>query len=437
MGREFDVVVFGATGVTGQYVVEEMHRTALAEDPGLKWAVAGRSKEKLAQTLKTAALNLGLEENALDKVPIIVADVANQSSLEDMAKRTQIVLNIVGPYRFFGAQVVKACVENGTHHLDVSGEPQYLEQMQIEHFQAAQEKGIFVIGACGFDSIPAEMCLAYMHDKFQGDLDQVETFVTMKHGPQGMKINYATWQSAIYGLAHSSELVELRKQSREKIFTKSLPPNQSRLARRNGLFQSDVAKGWCVPFLGSDRSVMLHSEMFRYQFKDKKPVQVQTYMRLSGFLYGVGLIFVAAVFGILSMFKFGRSLLENFPGLFSCGMVKKGGPTREQALACSFTMVIRGRGWNERLTELSDKHTTPPEKTMVVRLDGPDPAYVTTAMCLVQAAMVILKEKDKMLGKGGVLSPGAALEATSFLERVQKHGFKFTVVEGASPSHDE
>lgn len=437
MGREFDVVVFGATGVTGQYVVEEMHRTAQAEGSGLKWAVAGRSQEKLAQTLKTAALNLGLEENALEKVPVIIADVANQTSLENMAKRTQIVLNTVGPYRFFGAQVVKACVENGTHHLDVSGEPQYLEQMQIEHFQTAQEKGIFVIGACGFDSIPAEMCLAYMHEKFQGDLDQVETFVTLRHGPQGTKINFATWQSAIYGLAHSSELVDLRKQSREKLFTKSLPPHQSRLVRRNGLFKSDVTKGWCVPFLGSDRSVMLHSEMFRYQFQDKKPVQVQTYMTIPGFFYGVGLIFVAAVFGILSMFKFGRSLLENFPGLFSFGLVKKGGPTREQALACSFKMVMRGRGWNDKLAEPSDRHTTPPEKTMVVRLDGPDPAYVTTAMCLVQAAMVILKEKDKMLGKGGVLSPGAALGATSYLERVQKHGFKFTVAEDGGASRGE
>lgn len=430
MAREFDVVVFGATGVTGVYVVEEMHRTASAEDANLKWAVAGRSETKLKDTLRAAARNLGLEENALEKVAVIIADVSNQSSLEEMAKRTKIVVNTVGPYRFFGSQVVKACVENGTHHLDVSGEPQYLEQMQVEHFKEAEEKGIFVLGACGFDSIPAEMCLLYM-DKFPGELDEVETYLEMKPGPDGMKINFATWQSAIYGLAHSSELAELRRLSREKIFTKSLPPRESHLARRNALFWSDIAQGWCVPFLGSDRSVMLHSEMFRYQLRNKRPVQVQTYMKVPGFFSGVGLILLGAVFGILSSFKFGRTLLERFPGFFSCGTVKRGGPTREQAVACSFTMIIKGKGWSEKLAEPTDNHTSPPEKTMVVRLDGPDPAYVTTAMCLVQVAMVILKEKDKMLGKGGVMSPGAALGDTSFLERVQKHGFKFTVLEGA------
>lgn len=427
MSREFDVVVFGATGVTGLYVVEEMQRTAKAEDPDLKWAVAGRNEEKLKETLRSAARNLELEENALDGVPVIVADVEDPESIEAMAKRTKILINTVGPYRFFGRPVVKACVENGTHHLDVSGEPQYLEQIQVDYYKEAEEKGVYVIGACGFDSIPAEMAVTYLRNNFQGEVCQVETFVSMKPGPKGMKINFGTWQSAIYGLAHASELADLRKKARETIFTKSLPPSDCRLAKRNALFWSDVAHGWCLPFLGSDRSVLLHSEMFRYQLQDKRPAQVQTYLRVPGFFHGVGLIFVAAIFGLLSMFGFGRSLLEKFPGFFSAGMVKKGGPTREQAVACSFTLVVRGAGWGEMLAEPTDKHTTPPEKTLVVRLDGPDPAYVTTAMCLVQAAMVVLKEKDKMLGKGGVLSPGAAFSPTSYLDRLQKNGFKFQV----------
>ncbi|KAK8776495.1 hypothetical protein V5799_030160 [Amblyomma americanum] len=434
--RELDIVLFGATGVTGVYVVEELHRAS----EGLRWGVAGRSADKLRQTLRAAAKNLGLEarrhtdhsvccaEDALDSVPVIVADVADEASLLAMAKQTRLVLNTVGPYRFFGRQVVKACVECGTHHIDVSGEPQYLEQMQVEFYDEAREKGIVILGACGFDSIPAEMCLAYLRQKFQGDLDQVESFVFMRQGPQGMKINYGTWQSAIYGLAHASELVELRRQAREKFFTKPLPPRHTRLARRNALFWSDVAQGWCLPFLGSDRSVLLHSEMFRHQLCDTKPVQVQTYLRVPGFFSGLGLIFVAAMFGLLSMCGFGRWLLERFPGFFSAGMVKRGGPTREQALGCSFTMTMRGRGWKEKLAEPTDRHGGEMDHSMTVRLDGPDPAYVTTAMCMVQVAVVVLKEKDKMIIKGGVLSPGAALDGTSYLARVQEHGFQMAVV---------
>lgn len=422
--RELDIVLFGATGVTGVYVVEELHRSA----DGLRWGVAGRNVDKLRSTLRAAAKNLSLEEGALDNVPIIVADVANEESLQDMAKRTRLVLNTVGPYRFFGRPVVKACIASGTHHIDVSGEPQYLEQMQIEFYDEAREKGIVVLGSCGFDSIPAEICLMYMREHFEGDLDQVESFVFMKKGPLGMKINYGTWQSAMYGLAHASELVDLRRQAREKLFTKPLPPRHTRLDRRNTLFWSDVAQGWCLPFLGSDRSVMIHSEMFRHQLCGIKPVQIQTYLRVPGFFSGVGLVIVAAMFGLLSMCSCGRWLLEKFPGFFSAGMVKRGGPTREQAMGCSFVMTMRGRGWREKLAETSDRHGGQMDRSVTIRLDGPDPAYVTTAMCMVQVAVVVLKEKEKMIVKGGVLSPGVALDGTSYMERVLKRGFRIAVL---------
>ncbi|XP_075554282.1 saccharopine dehydrogenase-like oxidoreductase isoform X2 [Dermacentor variabilis] len=384
MSREFDIVLFGATGVTGVYVVEELHRSS----EGLRWGVAGRNVDKLRSTLRAAAKNLSLEEGALDNVPVIVADVANEESLLDMAKRTRLVLNTVGPYRFFGRQVVKACIDSGTHHIDVSGEPQYLERMQMEFYDEAREKGIVVLGSCGFDSIPAEICLMYMREHFEGDLDQVESFVFMKKGPLGMKINYGTWQSAMYGLAHASELVDLRRQAREKLFTKPLPPRHTRLDRRNALFWSDVAQGWCLPFLGSDRSVMIHSEMFRHQLCGTKP----------------------------------------FPGFFSAGMVKHGGPTREQAMGCSFVMTMRGRGWREKLAETSDRHGGQMDRAVTIRLDGPDPAYVTTAMCMVQVALVVLKEKEMMIVKGGVLSPGVALDGTSYMERVLKRGFRIAVL---------
>ncbi|XP_065299946.1 saccharopine dehydrogenase-like oxidoreductase isoform X4 [Dermacentor albipictus] len=405
MSRELDIVLFGATGVTGVYVVEELHRSS----EGLRWGVAGRNVDKLRSTLRAAAKNLSLEEDALDNVPVIVADVANEESLLNMAKRTRLVLNTVGPYRFFGRQVVKACIDTGTHHIDVSGEPQYLERMQMEFYDEAREKGIVVLGSCGFDSIPAEICLMYMREHFEGDLDQVESFVFMKKGPLGMKINYGTWQSAMYGLAHASELVDLRRQAREKLFTKPLPPRHTHLDRRNALFWSDVAQGWCVPFLGSDRSVMIHSEMFRHQLCGTKPVQIQTYLRVPGFFSGVGLVIVAAVFGLLSMCSCGRWLLE-------------------KAMGCSFVMTMRGRGWREKLAETSDRHGGQMDHAVTIRLDGPDPAYVTTAMCMVQVALVVLKEKEMMIVKGGVLSPGVALDGTSYMERVLKRGFRIAVL---------
>ncbi|XP_075730153.1 saccharopine dehydrogenase-like oxidoreductase isoform X3 [Rhipicephalus microplus] len=177
--RELDIVLFGATGVTGTYVLQELHRSC----EGLRWGVAGRDADKLRRTLRTAASDLDLKEDALDRVPIIVANVEDNASLLAMAQRTRLVLNTVGPYRFFGRPVVAACVNSGTHHIDVSAEVQYMEQMLLEFYDEARKKNTLVLMACGFGSVPAEMCLCFMRENFRGDLEEVESYMKIKQGP--------------------------------------------------------------------------------------------------------------------------------------------------------------------------------------------------------------------------------------------------------------
>lgn len=105
----------------------------------------------------------------MKSVEKIVADVSDPESIKSMARLGKVVLNCVGPYRFFGEQVVKACVEEGTHHVDVSGEPQFLESMQLKYHKLAEEKGIYVVGSCGFDSIPADCGTVYLVQNFGGN----------------------------------------------------------------------------------------------------------------------------------------------------------------------------------------------------------------------------------------------------------------------------
>lgn len=63
----------------------------------------------------------------LEDVPIILADVKDEESLTKMTKQAKIIINCCGPYRFYGEPVVKACITNRTHHVDVSGEPQVIQ----------------------------------------------------------------------------------------------------------------------------------------------------------------------------------------------------------------------------------------------------------------------------------------------------------------------
>lgn len=132
----YDIVLYGASGFTGQYVLEAFVNSS---DFGqLSFAVAGRSEKKLQQTLKHVGeltgwsfdsaifvkqINKNLLAKDLTQIPIIIADSGNEKQLSEMAKQAKVIVNVVGPYRLYGEAVVKAAVDNGASHVDISGEP--------------------------------------------------------------------------------------------------------------------------------------------------------------------------------------------------------------------------------------------------------------------------------------------------------------------------
>lgn len=165
MANRLDLIIFGATGFTGKHTIPYVYKLANTGERPLTWGVAGRSEQKLKSILEEAAKNL---ETNFDSIPVIAADVKDEESLKKMAERARIIINCCGPYRFYGEPVVKACIEAGTHHVDVSGEPQYMESIQLKYHKAAQEKGVYVISACGFDSIPTDLGVVFLQEKFEG-----------------------------------------------------------------------------------------------------------------------------------------------------------------------------------------------------------------------------------------------------------------------------
>ena len=160
--KTYDFIVFGATGYTGKNVVQYVAKSA-TELGNLKWAVAGRNESKLRRILGQVPSELSGSDPG-----VIVCDVADELSLLEMASMGKIVLNCVGPYRFSGEAVVKACLAKQTHHIDVSGEPQFLETMQLKYHNEAKEKGVYVVGACGFDSIPSDVGSSLVHKAMEG-----------------------------------------------------------------------------------------------------------------------------------------------------------------------------------------------------------------------------------------------------------------------------
>jgi len=336
-----------------------------------------------------------------------------------MARKSQVVLNCVGPYRFYGEAVVRACVEGRASYVDISGEPQFLERMQLEYHGAAKDSQIWVVGACGFDSIPADMGTVFLEDSFEGQVNSVETFLNI-HSEVGFHGHFATWQSAIYGFACAKELGPLRR----KLFPQRLPQMKPKMASR-ALHKNNVVGTWCLPFPGSDRSVVMRSQRHFFDTEKKRPIQMTAYVQCSSLFGAILMVMAAAVFGLMASFGLGRRLLERYPKLFSFGVFSHEGPSRQELDATRFSLTLVGNGWAEKLAEPCDVHDDPPNKRLAVRVSGPEAGYVATPIFMVASALVMLRESDKLPGTGGVYPPGAAFAKTTLIERLTKRGITF------------
>ena len=153
---KFDIVVYGATGFTGQLVAEYL-AAAYGGDANLKWAMAGRSKDKLA-TVRDAI-------GAPADTPLIVADAGDPGSLKAMVAQTRAVITTVGPYQFYGNDVLAACVEAGVDYFDLCGEPLWMRQMIDKHEAAAKASGARIVFSCGFDSVPFELGALFVQEE--------------------------------------------------------------------------------------------------------------------------------------------------------------------------------------------------------------------------------------------------------------------------------
>ena len=154
---EFDIIVYGATGYTGRLVAEHFVREYGAAADGPKWAMAGRSAEKLAQVRD--------EIGAPADIPLVVADTSDPASIEAMVKRTRVVLTTVGPYQLYGGVVVAACAKHGTDYVDLCGEPAWMRQMIDAHGATAKQSGARIVFSCGFDSIPFDLGVFFLQQE--------------------------------------------------------------------------------------------------------------------------------------------------------------------------------------------------------------------------------------------------------------------------------
>lgn len=151
MAREFDIIVYGATGFTGRLVAEY-----LVAQGTPRWAMAGRSRSKLEEVRDLIG--------APADTPLVIADADDRASLTALAERSEVVLTTVGPYQLHGSGLVAACAATGTAYVDLCGEPAWMRQMIDAHQAEATRTGARIVFSCGFDSIPFDLGVLTLQD---------------------------------------------------------------------------------------------------------------------------------------------------------------------------------------------------------------------------------------------------------------------------------
>src|SRR6266403_759966 len=178
---KFDIIVYGATGFTGRLVAEYLAQH-YSGNSDLKWAMAGRSLEKLASVRDAIGAPAGTS--------LIQADASDPASLKSMVDQTKSVLTTVGPYQLYGSELVAACAASGTDYLDLCGEPIWMRRMIDAHEAAAKASGARIVFSCGFDSIPFELGVFFLEQTAKKQLGSPVSRVKgrvrdLKGGPSG------------------------------------------------------------------------------------------------------------------------------------------------------------------------------------------------------------------------------------------------------------
>lgn len=181
-GREYECIVFGATGYTGKYTCEHI-TTSLPTD--FKWAVSGRNEQKLQAIIDE------LKPLHADRLqPTVEVARLEKADLVALAKKTKVLITTVGPYHKYGSVVVEACAETGTHYLDVTGEVPWVYDMIGKYHETAKRTGAIMIPQNGIESAPTDLLawslVSHIRQTLNvGTTECIQTIYSLKSAPSG------------------------------------------------------------------------------------------------------------------------------------------------------------------------------------------------------------------------------------------------------------
>ncbi len=396
MNKAFDLLVYGASGFTGRLVVEyllKQYGPPSSAPGGLRWAMVGRSLEKLA----TVRSELG----APDTLPLIAADASDPVALKAIVQSTKVVLTTVGPYQLYGEPLVAACAAYGTDYVDLCGEPAWMRLMIDAHEEAAKKSGARIVFSCGFDSIPFDLGVWFLQQQFMAKFAQPAPRV--KGRVRKMKGTFsggtaASMKATMAAAAADPKILDLLKNPF------SLTPGFAGPAQPHGMkpmFDESI-QSWVAPFVMA-------------------PINTRNVHRSHALLgHPWGKDFVYDEMFITGPGEKGEAVanaMASDRSMSSKEGPKPGeGPSREERENGYYDLMFLG----ERRLDNGEV-----QRLSVTVKGDRDPGYGSTSKMITEAALCLLRED--LSARGGLWTPGALMPEV-LMKRLSQHaGISFSL----------
>jgi short subunit dehydrogenase-like uncharacterized protein len=403
--REFDIVVFGASGFVGRLTADYLAAHAPSD---LRIALGGRSAERLTIVREE------LGEVAADW-PVVVADTSDDDAVRALARSTRVVATTVGPYARYGLPLVAACAEEGTHYADLTGEVLFVRDSLERYAGVARESGARIIHSCGFDSVPSDIGVLLLAEAARADgegtLESTTLVVrSMRGGISGGTID--SGRAMAQAIAADRSLAKVMvdpyalSPDREAEPDAGPAPDAVRIRR-------DASVGaWVGPFVMAPYNTRVvrmsnalqdwsYGRTFRYREAMAYGDDALAPLRAVGVSAGVAVGIAGLAFGPT------RAVLDRFlpaPGE---------GPDEETRANGGFDIEIRTRT------------TSGATYRAVVSAHG-DPGYAATSVMLGESALALALGGADLPGRTGVLTPASGI-GVRLAERLRLAGFTFDV----------
>ncbi|KAI5171504.1 hypothetical protein NEFER03_0826 [Nematocida sp. LUAm3] len=402
-----DILICGVTGFTGgklfQYIAEKRKT--------LRIGVLGRDISKIESILN------GMDTSDNWEVDVHVLGVDNIEKMEEVFRKYKVVVNCIGPFIYTGLPIIEAAIRAGTHYVDCTGEPAFIQKSYDMFGEKAKKEGVMVVHACGFDSLPIDIGVVYaikqvvIQEGESVNEMQAESYLNFKN----CRINIGTFKTIVASLDQLKTSKKQKLEKKENTPQEKDKPNgkeekiKKRKVKRFPFYLKKLQK-YAVIFPGSDSYILRKT---RETLKNH-PI-CHCYMLVDSVLGLFFLLYFLMLIGIISLLPMKcRSPFYSHIDTLTFGRVRKDGPTADEISSSGFETKIFVKG----------KKGDNDFKFCAV-VSGPDPGYVTTPASLLVCAETILGNLSILQGSEGVHTPGSLLYKTDIVSRLEQENIMF------------